>query len=340
MSKQITDEMINQFIDENWNVNVTEEDLDLLEKIKEDDELKKEFIEEAEKWIEEAWLKFDVKLWSNDDYLNVKNTFKKWKEKKLDGKELIKLFNEARENNDMIKQDYYFQQIYNQTKGAVKYYISMWFNNTYPWYDDELDSEFQFQLLRRISDYWDIQLEWEWKKRWQKLWNNGKNEERKWNFNLQSLAIAITKSIHMKLIHKFNDKITSLDDIKKSYKNQEEIKSLSTFSDIEQKINRWWTEEVMFEIEDTDESNKYHFWINETISEIREYFNLNPKRLITLFKKDLRKDKWLIPEEQLNNILYGLQFWIVDNKIVKIIEEFQKRDTRRYEKVKNLLMSC
>jgi hypothetical protein len=42
----------------------------------------------------------------------------------------------------------------------------------------------------------------------------------------------------MKLIHKFNDKITSLDDIKKSYKNQEEIKSLSTFSDIEQKINR------------------------------------------------------------------------------------------------------
>lgn len=256
---------------------------------------------------------------------------------KLTNEELIQEFKKAKEKNDQIMQDHFFNLIYQRTKKSVEFYKSLWYEKFYPWYNDEIDAEFQFQLLRRIADYWDIMLENQWKKRWQKLGNNWKNDNEEKKFNLWSIAFAITKSIHPKIIHKFNDKISSLQEIKTGWKNKEDVNYLSSFSDIESQINSNSSSEwiMSFEFEDTNEENKYNYWISESINIIKSFYLEHPKKLYTIFKKEVRKENVDI-FERLDAILEGIQFWIIDSKLKIIIEDIKKRDEKRFTSIKNL----
>lgn len=256
---------------------------------------------------------------------------------KLSNEELIQEFQKAREKNDHLMEDHFFNLIYQRTKKSVDFYKSLWYEKFYPWYNDEIDAEFKFQLLRRISDYGDIQLEHQGKKRGQKLGNNWKNNDQEKKFNLWSIAFAITKSIHPKIIHKYNDKIISLQEIKQSWKEKEDINYLCSFSDIESQINSNSSSDwiMSFEFEDTNEENRYNYWITESINLIKEFYIENPKKLYTIFKKEVRKENVDI-FERLDSVLEWINFWIIDQKFKVILDDIKKRDEQRFILIKNL----
>ena len=272
---------------------------------------------------------------------NLFQTFleKKQTEKKLTNEELIQKFQEARQNNDYYNEDRYFDMIYKRTNKSVEMYKSFWFENYYPWYNEELEAEFKFQLLRRISDYWNVMLENQWKKRWQKLWSNWRNNTENQNFNLSSIAFAIAKSLHVKTIYKFNDKMTSLQDIKNSWKNKQEVSYLNSFSDIESQLNNWsWDSNIAFDLEDKNENNKYNYQLLEAIQLIRKFYLENQKRLYTLFKKEIRKDRSIDMFDRLEQVLENILYGINDQKTSYMIEDIQKRDEKLYMNIKNLFI--
>lgn len=149
------------------------------------------------------------------------NDIDKTKKKKISDQELIMKYNEARKEGNKQLEDYYFSElektIYKLLSKGIKVAN---YDMLYPWYSEDFFAEMKFQLLRRISDYesW-LRLDFEKWKPWNRLWNNGKNEEKEKKFNLKSLIIALGKYVHEELIYKYNDKSISRKEMRKSFKD-------------------------------------------------------------------------------------------------------------------------
>jgi len=111
-------------------------------------------------------------------------------------------FNEARKNWDKIKEDEIFMKIFKKFEPFIKsflnirYWNSDWIYLYKYWFIEDYLQEYKFQLLRRISDYWNIhdwKLRWPWLKKFEDWWN------------LMSIWILLIQSVYQNVLWKYKE---------------------------------------------------------------------------------------------------------------------------------------
>lgn len=141
------------------------------------------------------------------------------KNRVLNFKNLIFNFNLARKNNDLQLQDFYFSEI----EAFCRNFIIKNHINKYSWgmvydnYEEDFFGLFNYQLLRRISDYWPS------------LTKDGKISKKQIesmegkNFNFMSIVICLVKYVHETLINWYSEKRFGLPQLRKLMKSGKDI---------------------------------------------------------------------------------------------------------------------
>lgn len=186
-------------------------------------------------------------------------------------------FNEARKEWNMIKQDELFMKIYGVFEPYLKqfadkqYWFTDWKYLYKNWFLEDYYQEFQFQLLRRISDYWSIQLEWEWKKRWPDI-----NSKEDWN--LLSMWILLIKNVYQKVLSKYKEN---------QYKDAWWYWDYEYFCDYDQYLWDW--DEDWLKLEDIAKEDSNHLKFSE--DEENEKYLEKVKKIVINFYIEKNKDK-------------------------------------------------
>lgn len=136
---------------------------------------------------------------------------------------LIDKFQLARDINDLQLQDYYYWEISKIVHGFLMNNHILKYNwwNIYPDYDKDFFWMFDYQFLRRISDYWqELKKNWEISKK-----QIHKIEEQKKNY--YSMIICLSKYVHENLIYWYTEKKFSFLDVRSMMKKKSNIENIS-----------------------------------------------------------------------------------------------------------------